>query len=158
MREPNTSRALQGAAIQAWRNLSDLDRDRSARYADTNDHASSGAASPRSGRAGRACNWVAALYRCEAFWRTHAHAPRENTRDHKALPAGERRMGEWARYQRRVEERLYLYCTRHFEVTGMLTRLNSNSQTEFALARWLARQLRHYQRGTLPKPRRGPAR
>ena len=180
MREPNTPRALQRAADEAWRILSDQDRDRSTRYAQADDRAASGDALPISGRARRAENWVAALYRYEAFWRTHAHAPRENTRDRKALPAGERRMGEWARYQRRLEDRLCLYqrirldlspafvwdpheaawqanwdaCTRHFAVTGVLPRLNSNDQIEFALARWLARQLRHYQTGTLPKPRR----
>lgn len=127
----------------------------------------------------RAVNWVLALHRYEGHWRTNADRPRENTRDRASLPAAERRMGEWARYQRRFAERLCQYqmmrlevspafvwdpheadwqatlekCTDHARRTGHLPHLAGDDPREFALARWLGRQLRQMQEGALPESR-----
>lgn len=116
----------------------------------------------------RSIKWIANLHRHEQFWRGHGRSPRERTRDLSTLPAFERRLGEWARYQRRTEERLCAFqvirldvspsfrwdpqetrwthsweaCARHLRKTGSLPRLNSVDAAEFALARWLGRQLR----------------
>ncbi|MDY7528150.1 MULTISPECIES: hypothetical protein [unclassified Cryobacterium] len=123
----------------------------------------------------RPSNWVSALYVYEDFWFENDRSPRENTRVRSNIPLAERHMGEWARYQRRFETRLSTYqlirldvspafawdpherawqkqleaCKRHVTVTGQLPFLNGNNAREFALARWLGRQLRLLQTGTL---------
>lgn len=123
----------------------------------------------------RPSNWILALLEYEGFWRTHLRAPRENTRNRATLPPAERRMGEWARYQRRFQARLCAYqCVRldispAFEwnpqdaawrqnlaasakrivATGKVPHHDSSDPTEFVLARWLGRQLRQRQSGTL---------
>jgi hypothetical protein len=118
--------------------------------------------------------WVTKLHSYEDFWRTEGRSPRENTRDLATLPAPERRLGQWGRYQRRFEENLCRYqeirldvspafrwdpheegwqarldaCLSHRNTTGRLPYLNSSDPIEFAHARWLGRQLRQLQRGT----------
>jgi len=127
----------------------------------------------------RANTWVVKLHRYEDFWRVEGRSPRENTRSLSTLPIPERRLGQWGRYQRRVEENLSRYqeirldvspafrwdpheeawqaridsCIQHREATGRLPYLNSTDPVEFAHARWLARQLRQLQRGTQPPTR-----
>ncbi|TFD37769.1 hypothetical protein E3T40_04045 [Cryobacterium sp. TMT1-19] len=127
----------------------------------------------------RAANWAEALYRYEHFWRVNGRSPRENTRDRSSLPPEERRMGEWARHQRRFDDRLSSYqkvrldvspayewdplesvwqahlaeCEQHGRTTGRLPRLHAADPAEFALARWLGRQLRQLQQRTLPDSR-----
>ena len=122
----------------------------------------------------RARKWVKKLHSYEEFWRVEGWSPRENTRDLSTLPSAERRLGQWGRYQRRFEENLCRYqeirldvspafrwdpheeawqarldaCIRHRQITGRLPYLKSNDPVEFALARWLGRQLRQLQRGT----------
>jgi len=127
----------------------------------------------------RAERWVTALHRYEHFWRSSGHRPRENTRARSTLPAAERRMGEWARYQRRFENKLNSYqharldvspaftwhpwgttwqanltaCLDFLERAGRPPRLNHRDDHEFALARWLGRQLHRLQQGQLPADR-----
>lgn len=126
----------------------------------------------------RAARWISSLHRYESFWDEHDRPPRENTRARHTLPGEERRLAEWARYQRRFEQRLNAYqrarlevspafewdprmvhwqrrlvaCHEHRRLTGDLPRLDSSDAAEFALARWLGRQLGRLQRGEL-----GPA-
>jgi hypothetical protein len=127
----------------------------------------------------RAANWVSTLHRYEDHWREAGRAPRENTRAKSTLPDDERNLGEWARYQRRFEDRLNAYqrarldvspafdwdplehiwhqrfdaCVVFLEQTGALPRLNAEDTAEFALARWLGRQLHRLQTGRLDKKR-----
>ncbi|MBC7596681.1 MAG: helicase associated domain-containing protein [Kineosporiaceae bacterium] len=127
----------------------------------------------------RPTNWVRTLHEHEQFWRDHLHAPRERTRNMATLPQTERLLGEWARYQRRTEPLLARYqvlrldvspsfawdpqqrawisnfdaCHRYLRKTGTLPYLNSAAPEQFALARWLGRQLRHQQAGTLAPDR-----
>jgi hypothetical protein len=127
----------------------------------------------------RAANWAAALYRYEEFWRLNGHSPRENTRNRSSLPPEERRMGEWARHQRRFDDRLSSFqkirldispafewdplesvwqahlaeCGQHVRTTGRLPYLNAADPAEFALGRWLGRQFRQLQTRTLPDSR-----
>lgn len=130
----------------------------------------------------RARNWVRKLHRYEDFAHRHGRTPRENTRNRSALPTPERHLGEWARYQRRHEERLtrsqrvrldvspaftwdpheaawgasFDRCLRHVTSTGRLPTLTAADPVEFAAARWLSRQLRQLQAGTLPPERAHP--
>jgi hypothetical protein len=123
----------------------------------------------------RQLNWVRKLHDYEEFTYRYGRTPRENTRNHTALPAAERRMGEWARYQRRTEDELCTFqkarldrsaafewdpqeagweaqlaaCILHAKSTGRLPFLNSADPIEFASARWLGRQLRQLQAATL---------
>ena len=127
----------------------------------------------------RADNWVNSLHRHEQFWRDHERSPREKTRNLATLPDEERRLGEWGRYQRRTKKLLAQYqlirldvspsffwdpqesawianfdaCARHKRMNGSLPRLNSTDRDEFVLARWLGRQLRQLQSGTMPEGR-----
>lgn len=164
---------LSARAAALWRLEDDLDP-RSASYAEA-DQAGAGTDDPGRLRSSRAMNWVRALGAYEDFWRETGRTPRENTRNRASLPAAERRLGEWARYQRRFEDGLSRYqeirldispafawdphhqswqqnfdsCTRHVSETGQLPYLNAADPSEFALARWLGRQLRQLQTGTL---------
>ena len=123
----------------------------------------------------RAAHWVRTLHAYEAFWEGSGRTPRENTRARHTLHADERHLGEWARYQRRFEEHLNAYqrarlevspaftwdlrranwernliaCHAHRQRTGELPRLTAKDTDEFALARWLGRQLRRLQLGQL---------
>jgi hypothetical protein len=127
----------------------------------------------------RAANWVNTLHRHEQFWRDHERSPREKTRNLATLPDVERRLGEWGRYQRRTRKLLVHYqlirldvspsfswdpqesawianfdaCARHKRMNGSLPHLNSTDRDEFVLARWLGRQLRQLQSGTMPEGR-----
>ena len=115
----------------------------------------------------RAMNWARALRRYEQFWCDVGRSARENTKVRATLPASERLLGEWARYQRRFEDHLTAFqeirldvspafswdpvesawnarldaCRRHVETTGRLPFLNGDNAVEFGLARWLNRQL-----------------
>lgn len=127
----------------------------------------------------RAAEWVLSLHRYELFWQEHGRAPREKTSARSTLDPDERHLGEWARYQRRHRHRLNSYQLARLEVSpafewdpreaewqrmfdatrgharthGELPRLNRDDPTEFALARWLGRQLRLLQRGALTDSR-----
>lgn len=127
----------------------------------------------------RAHNWVLRLRDYERFWLEHDRAPRENTRDRSALPAPERRLGQWARYQRRFEhdltdyqryrldispafswdprktrwQRNYDACVEHVSRTNRLPALTASNRSEFVLARWLGRQLQAVQNRRLAEPR-----
>ncbi|WBM79840.1 hypothetical protein KIV56_16980 [Cryobacterium breve] len=144
-------------------------------YATADGDVASGREPRRGGSSKRADNWAAALHRYEEFARAHGHTPRENTRDRASLPGVERRLGEWARYQRRYADTLTGFqkirldvspafdwdpldglweariadCVRHVQDKGRLPYLNGTDRGEFALARWLGRQLRQLQMGTL---------
>ena len=127
----------------------------------------------------RATKWIMTLHAYEQFMNEHGKRPRENTRARHTLSAEERHLGEWARYQRRFEDRLNAYqiarlevstafewdprsatwnarlaaCNEHRQRTGQLPRLLNSDPTEFALARWLGRQLRNLQAGRLEDTR-----
>lgn len=129
----------------------------------------------------RATNWVRTLLRFEDFTALEGRTPRENTRLRGTIPAPERRLGEWARYQRRFEDGLTAYqrarldvspcfewdigesawksrsdaCVRFRLQHGRLPVLTNRDGDEFALARWLGRQLRALQLGVLD-PGRAP--
>ena len=126
-----------------------------------------------------AINWARALRRYEQFWCDVGRSARENTKIRATLPTSERLLGEWARYQRRFEDHLTAFqeirlevspafswdpvdsawnarldaCRRHVEKTGRLPFLNGDNAVEFALARWLNRQLHQLQIGTQPPAR-----
>ena len=167
----------QSRAQALWTAEPQLDT-RSARYAEADRSRAEG--SNDWGRTGRrAAQWVDALHAYEDFADARGRAPRENTRNRSELPAAERRMGEWARYQRRFDEKLCRYqvirldlspafawdphehlwqqnfaaCVAHFRMTRRMPYLNGSDQSEFALARWLGRQLRQMQTGSLPASR-----
>ncbi|MBM7827694.1 helicase associated domain-containing protein [Microbacterium aurum] len=115
----------------------------------------------------------------EAFTELEGRTPRESTRARATLSDDERHLGEWARYQRRHEKQLNVYqharldvspafawdiraaawersfetCLAHRARTGKLPRLNGADPEEFALARWLGRQLRELQLGRLDATR-----
>ncbi len=123
--------------------------------------------------------WIEALLGYEHWTAAEHRPPRENTRARETLSDHERHLGEWARYQRRFEERLNAYqrarldlspafswdirasawqqsfqaCLAHRARTGELPRLNGADRQEFDLARWLGRQLRDLQLGRLEERR-----
>lgn len=127
----------------------------------------------------RAANWICVLHRYEVHWHRIGHAPREKTRARETLDDEERRLGEWGRCQRRFEDQLNAYqrarldvspafewdpwehvwranlaaCAAFLRDTGSLPRLNGADDAEFALARWLGRQLRRLQTGRLEAER-----
>jgi hypothetical protein len=120
-------------------------------------------------------NWVGKLHAYESLTELNGRTPRENTRNRAALPAPERRLAEWARYQRRLEDDLCNFqrirldvspafewdpqqaawdahsfaCIHRATTTGQLPHLNSTDLVEFTNARWLGRQLRQLRMGTL---------
>jgi hypothetical protein len=123
----------------------------------------------------RALSWAQRLRAYENFCREAMRTPRENTRNRASLPAEERRLAEWARYQRRFESHLsdfqrvrldlspvfewnpfgsawarrFSECRIQINELHRLPYLNSADTQEFALARWLNRQLRRQLTGTL---------
>jgi hypothetical protein len=127
----------------------------------------------------RPMNWVATLHRFEAFTRAEGRTPRENSRVRGSIPGLERRLGEWARYQRRFEDGLCAYQRARLDVSphfvwdigdaawkkrydscvtfrvlhARLPLLTNRDDYEFALARWLGRQLKARQRDTLSPER-----
>jgi hypothetical protein len=122
---------------------------------------------PSNGISKRAINWTNKLYRYELFATEFDRTPREHTRNRATLPPDERRLGEWAAYQRRTQDRLARFqwirldlstafewdpndskwqvrlreYRAHLESTGRQPLHNTDDPTEFRLARWLARQL-----------------
>jgi hypothetical protein len=102
-----TPKELHLAAVALWPASSDWDsrsiaiRDEDASRSESNCSATHVGRRPRI--------WVAALFAYEDFWRAHGRSPREKTRNASTLPAEERRMGEWARYQRRFDDHLCRY-------------------------------------------------
>lgn len=149
--------------------------ERSALYAQADERVANGSEPIRRVGAKRPANWATELFNHEVFWREHGRRARENARDRASLTAGERRLGEWARYQRRFEDGLCLYqkirldvspvfvwdphesdwqkaidgCIEDVRRTGQLPHLNSADPEEFARARWFRRQLRQMKTGTL---------
>ena len=127
----------------------------------------------------RPMNWVSNLHRFEAFTRAEGRTPRENSRIRGSIPGPERRLGEWARYQRRFEDGLCAYQRARLDVSphfawdigdavwkkrydscvtfrvlhARLPLLTNRDNDEFVLARWLGRQLKARQLGTLPPER-----
>jgi hypothetical protein len=123
----------------------------------------------------RALAWAQRLRTYEDFCLEAQRTPRENTRNRVPLPAEERRLAEWARYQRRFESHLsdfqrvrldlspafewdpvssawarrFAECSTQINELHRLPYLNSADTQEFALARWLNRQLRRQLTGTL---------
>lgn len=178
MRHRTDPADLHARAVRLWRQTGEPDA-LSASYAEADRLLSPGGEPKYGGSSKRAANWVAALHRYENFARTNGRNPRENTRNRASLPGDERRLGEWARYQRRFPEALTSYqrirldvspafdwdplervwqaqlaaCLRHLRDHGRLPHLNGSERAEFILARWLGRQLRQLQTGTLRKDR-----
>jgi hypothetical protein len=178
MRDRTTPKALHARATGLWQHEPDPDP-RSTQYAAAEKQALVGDRASGAGGNKRAANWISALHRYEGFWNAHARAPRENTRNRATLPGSERRMGEWARYQRRFEDDLCRYqkirldvspafswdplerdwqkhldeCRSHWVENGRLPLLIASEPAEFIQARWLGRQLRQLQAGTLPESR-----
>ena len=123
--------------------------------------------------------WVEKLHGYEKFADRESRNPRENTRDRASLLPMERRMGEWARYQRQRRSNLCRFqvlrldaspafrwhphedawnaqCDafiRHVQRHGQPPFLNAADQNEFTLARWLHRQLQKLKDGTLSDQR-----
>ncbi|MET0861332.1 MAG: helicase associated domain-containing protein [Microbacterium sp.] len=171
-----TAEMLYRQALEAWERSEDEDRAQSRAYAEAEATALLLATGPVARRPAR---WADALHRYEMFWTTSGARPRENTRDRATIPAGERHLGEWARYQRRFFRALARYqrirlhlspafswdphedswleqlaqCQRFLMRTGGLPRLNGSDADEFKLARWLGRQLAASRQGLL-EPKR----
>jgi hypothetical protein len=172
---------LQARAYTLWTYSADQDT-ASICYAEAERHVANNEPPVQPGEPRRAMNWILALQRYEQFWRVHGRTARENTRNRLDLPAVERRLGEWARYQRRFDDKLCSYqrirldlspafewdphesvwrerrddCVRHVRATGRLPYLNQADPVEFALARWMGRQSRRLQNGTLHQDRVDP--
>ncbi|WP_111720319.1 hypothetical protein [Homoserinimonas sp. OAct 916] len=126
-----------------------------------------------------AAQWAAQLFLYELFWRTHGRRPRERTSSKKGVPTEERRLANWARYQKPLKEDLTEFrrirldispafawepsernwadkleaCIRHVQNTRQLPRLNPDDPEEWALARWFKRELKKLKEGTLPRER-----
>lgn len=125
--------------------------------------------------AARPLTWARCLLRYEMFTAARGSAPRDGIRAETSVDGVERRLGGWARYQRRSADRINAYqrarldvspafawderasawqrslraCLEHRMRTGELPHLNGMDPIEFALARWLGRQLRALQQGQL---------
>ena len=162
------------AAVGLWHaeHPDDLfsDRDVQASYSIAFTHPPGTGTTPR-----RALAWAQRLRSYEDFCREAERTPRENTRNRASLPAEERRLAEWARYQRRFESHLsdfqrvrldlspafewdpvgsawarrFAECSIQINELHRLPYLNSADTQEFGLARWLNRQLRRQLTGTL---------
>lgn len=181
MRQGSSPANLHERAREIWQISSDLD-DLSRRYEETDAAIAARRAEILRVVSRRPTRWVNALHRYEEFWRLSGRAPRENSSTRSSIPGEERRLGEWARYQRRAEASLSGYqrvrldvspafewdplesrwlakialCAIHLQHTARLPFLNPDDSVEFALARWLGRQLRELRSDTLPISRVGP--
>jgi len=170
-----TRRTLYLHASILWGATVDTDP-RSARYEAAENHITLGSAGPVPARQHR---WITQLHTYEQFWSDTGKTARENTRNRSSLPTEERRLGEWARYQRRKRAELCIYqtirldvspafqwdpqtaawnsnysaCRRHLLATGTLPILDATDPDQFALARWLGRQLDLRRQHLLPPPR-----
>lgn len=169
---------LHEKARTLWFQVGDVDPE-SEQYETADHRRASGAEANRAVGFRRSANWADALHRYEEFWRANEHTPRENTRNRSTLPNNERRLGEWARHQRRFDDRLTAYqrirldvspafewdphesrwrinlaaSIQHVQTNGRLPRLTSADPAEFALGRWLGGQLRQLKSGTLSRDR-----
>jgi len=174
----STPKYLHDQAAKRWAELDDQDP-RARDYLLADESASRGDGPDSAVASKLAMKWANLVFRYESFWREEGRSPRENTRNRNALPPSERRLGEWARYQRRFEDGLTLFqkvrldvspafswdpwgqrweqnyamCARIITETGVLPRLVADDQTEFASARWLNRQLRLLKTGALTATR-----
>lgn len=178
MRRPYDRKAIHLDAMTAWAEAADSADENSAKFATAEAQAIE-LATGNADSGARAIKWVRTLYSYELHWSRNGHAPRENTRNRAALPDWERRMGEWARYQRRFERQLSVYqrirldrspafewdpneaawdrtlneAIRFVVTHDRLPYLNRSDPAEFATARWLARQLRQHKTGLLTQRR-----
>jgi hypothetical protein len=169
-----TPQSLHQRAIELWENTGSSD---SESEGDAGASATIALEMPgdRSSLPKLALRWAMKLDRYEQFWRTHERAPREKTRARSTLSAVERRLGEWARYQRRFQDHLSVFqqirldispafswepvqaawtrhlgaCRAHYRATGRLPFLNGGDRAEKTLARWLNLQLRQLKNYTL---------
>lgn len=171
---PRTPHDIHRAALTRWRNEYPDDASSQA-YVDAEILALEGDRST----ARRPARWIATLLEYEAFTHTHGRTPREKPGTNTPLTQVERRLAEWARYLRRFEENLSDYqvarleespafvwdlrnsawgntferCTTFANEHGRLPHLNQANTTEFALARWLRRQLHHQHTGSADRAR-----
>ena len=177
MHEYPTPAQLYQRAMKLWPNDSEWDA-RSSLLRSIEAELVAEVAEPQLKQGRRAANWINTLHRHEQFWRDRERSPREKTRNLATLPDGERWLGEWSRYQRRTKLLVryqvirlavspsfswdpqesawianYDACARHKRMNGSLPRLTSADRDEFVLARWLGRQLRQLQSGTMPEGR-----
>jgi len=172
---PHSPRTLYIFASALWAETADEDQ-RSVLYEAAEEKTTRDSGAPVPARQFR---WIRRLHAYEKFWAEDGRSARENTRNRATLPADERRLGEWARYQRRFEAELSEYqrlrldvspafdwdpqeaswrknmtaCLSFLDRTGSLPRLDPTNRDQFALARWLARQFRLFQTGALPTVR-----
>lgn len=168
-------RTLYLHASTLWGSTADTDP-RSARYETAEERLSRNVDWPIPARQLR---WFNRLHLYELFWQEQGRTARENTRDRVSLPDDERRLGEWARYQRRNRADLCIYqsirldaspafewdpqtaawnrnlksCLRFLARTGGIPILDGDDPEQFALARWLGRQVELRRLGLLPKDR-----
>ena len=127
----------------------------------------------------RPARWIDTLHSYETFSQSHGRTPREKPIGQSECLQAERRLAEWARYQRRFEENLNNFqvarldtspgfewdlrehswgsmlqrCVVFSQDHGRLPHLNISSRAEYVLARWLRRQL-HRQRAGVAEPSR----
>lgn len=175
--QTTTPRSLHQSALHLWHQDTTADP-QSYPYIAASDAVASGS-SPRSADR-RPANWIIALNHFEQFTSAHGRTPRENSRNRADVPTFERRLGEWARYQRRFEATLTRFQHARLDVSpgfiwdlgetewnrragdlrthtlehGALPLLTSGDAREFALARWLGRQLRLNQTRALTPTRK----
>jgi hypothetical protein len=126
--------------------------------------------------------WAGKMADYEEFWRQKGKAPRQKGGEATPVPKAERRLGRWARYQRRFEGRLCRFQLARLDVSPVfvwdprqqqwdkrlkeltnfvekrksLPRLTYLDEEQLKLARWLGRQLAALRDGTMPEKRRGP--
>ena len=169
--DDSTCRLL--AQRSAWMATDDHDDDVSRQYYEAENALHAGHIT---GHGRRALAWAIALRAYESFWATNGVTARENTRNRSTLPPEERRMGEWARYQRRYRGALCAYqqcrldaslafdwdpqqaawdrhlraCIEHRRETGRLPQVGAHRPQEHTHARWLNRQLALAQTRQLP--------
>jgi len=178
MHDQKSPVTLHALAVRRWHQLQDPDP-RSQLYAEADVEPPSARIRSAPPGGARQANWVDTLRRYEQFWNETGSAPRENTRNRSTLPAVERRLGEWARYQRRFQDGLCRYQVLRLDVSpafvwdmqgdrwdqnyerclqvisriGELPQLTSGDAEQFVSARWLNRQLRLIQSGLLAERR-----
>lgn len=174
----SSPQALHQLAVALW--MSDADDDPQSHLYVSASESLTGAVSPRRRTLSkRAVNWIVTIVAFEWFTAVFGRTPRENSRIRAAVPKDERQLGEWARYQRRFEGVLTGFQRARLDVSpafqwdilesewmrradtieahivahGQLPALTKEDKDEFALARWLGRQLRYNQTGTLAPSR-----
>lgn len=169
---------LHDVAITAW--LADTAGEDAAseRYVDASRAALAPDPAPPSAYR-RPARWICVLLELERFTIEQGRSPRENSSRRDTVPERERHLGEWCRYQRRHWASLTAFQRARLDVSpafawdireqawqeradeidafigarGRRPMLRAADAEEFVLARWMARQLAHLQRGTLPPSR-----